>query len=90
MPIEDIRSSYYVRFPCHDKPGVIGSIATALGNYDINIGSAHAEVEKDSPAKTGFVHILIDDALEQDVLKAIDEISKLDLVRDEIKFFRIL
>ncbi|HES58877.1 MAG TPA: homoserine dehydrogenase, partial [Caldithrix sp.] len=64
MPIEEIRSSYYVRFPCHDKPGVIGSIATVLGNYDINIGSAHAEVEKDSPEKTGFVHILIDDAIE--------------------------
>ncbi|MEJ2544960.1 MAG: homoserine dehydrogenase [Calditrichaceae bacterium] len=90
MPIEEIRSSYYVRFPCHDKPGVIGSIATVLGNYEINIGSAHAEVEKDSPAKTGFVHILIDDAVEQDVIRAITEISKLDLVRDEIKFFRIL
>lgn len=90
MPIEEIRSSYYVRFPCLDKPGVIGSIATILGNYDINIGSAHAEVDKDSPLKQGFVHILIDDAVERDVINAIDEISKLDLVRDEIKFFRIL
>ena len=90
MPIEEIRSSYYVRFPCHDKPGVIGSIATLLGNFDINIGSAHAEVETNSPAKRGFVHILIDDAIERDVINAINEISKLDLVRDEIKFFRIL
>jgi homoserine dehydrogenase len=90
MPIEEIRSSYYVRFPCHDKPGVIGSIATILGNFDINIGSAHAEVEKNSPEKSGFVHILIDDAVERDVINAINEISKLDLVRDEIKFFRIL
>ncbi len=90
MPIEEIRSSYYVRFPCHDKPGVIGSIATILGNFDINIGSAHAEVEKNSLEKSGFVHILIDDAVERDVINAITEISKLDLVRDEIKFFRIL
>lgn len=90
MPIEEIRSSYYVRFPCHDKPGVIGSIATILGTYGINIGSAHAEVDKDSSDKQGFVHILIDDAIERDVLNAIVEISKLELVRDEIKFFRII
>lgn len=90
MPIEEIRSSYYVRFPCHDKPGVIGSIATILGNFNINIGSAHAEVEKNSLEKIGFVHILIDDAVERDVINAITEISTLNLVRDEIKFFRIL
>ncbi|MEJ2054364.1 MAG: homoserine dehydrogenase [Calditrichaceae bacterium] len=90
MPIEEIRSSYYVRFPCHDKPGVIGSIATILGNFNINIGSAHAEVDMDSPSKQGFVHILIDDAMERDVKNAIEEISKQDLVRDRIKFFRIL
>lgn len=90
IPIDEIRSSYYVRFPCHDKPGVIGSIATILGSFDINIGSAHAEVDEDSPSKQGFVHILIDDAVERDVVYSITEISKLDLVRDEIKFFRIL
>ena len=90
MPIEEIRSSYYVRFSCHDKPGVIGSIATILGGFDINIGSTHAEVDKNSPSRQGFVHILIDDAVERDVLNAIKEISKLELVRDEIKFFRIL
>lgn len=90
MSTEDIRSSYYVRFPCHDKPGVIGSIATILGNFKINIGSAHAEVDEDSSTKQGFVHILIDDAVERDVISAIGEISRLELVRDEIKFFRIL
>ena len=90
IPIDEIRSSYYVRFPCHDKPGVIGSIATILGSFDINIGSAHAEIDKNSPSKQGFVHILIDDAVERDVVNSIKEISKLNLVRDEIKFFRIL
>jgi len=42
LPIEEINSGYYLRFTCLDIPGVIGRIATVLGENNINISSAHA------------------------------------------------
>lgn len=90
MPIEDVRTSYYIRFPCSDRPGVIGEITTTLGKYNINIASAHAEVSRKLSQELGFVHILVEQALEKDIRSAIAEISKLNIIRDRVKFFRIL
>lgn len=89
-PMEEIISSYYIRFPCQDRPGVIGLIATVLGKHKINIGSAHAQVDYDSPSKMGFVHILIDHARENDITMALTEIAQLDIIRGRIKLYRIL
>ncbi len=86
MAMEEIESAYYLRFPCLDIPGVVGKITTILGKHDINIGSAHAEVEQG----TGFVHILIDLAREESINRALKEIEKLEIIRDKIKLFRIL
>lgn len=90
MPIDEIKSSYYIRFPCHDRPGVIGLITTILGNHKINISSAHAEVDSDHSSPMGFVHILIDNAREKDVKKAMNAIVQLDIMRDRIKILRIM
>ena len=38
-PIEKTQSSYYVRLPVEDKPGVLGAIATACGNADVSLQS---------------------------------------------------
>ncbi len=90
MPIEDIQSSYYLRFPCLDKPGVIGKITSALGQYNINICSAHAGIYRQSSDDLGHVHIFVDKAQEKNIYKAIDHISKLDIMLDKIKYYRII
>ncbi len=88
--IEDVESAYYIRFPCQDKPGVIGLIATILGKNKINIASAHAEVEKTYANSIGFVHILIDRAKEKRVLKSIRDVEALNITKGKVKLFRIL
>ena len=88
--IEEIESAYYIRFPCQDKPGVIGLIATILGKNKINIASAHAEVEKTYTNSIGFVHILIDQAKEKQVRKSIKDVEALDITSGKVKLFRIL
>jgi len=90
LPIDEVQTSYYIQFPCHDRPGVIGMITTTLGKFNININSAHAEVNRKSGEEAGFVHILIDHALEKDIRLAIEEIGRLNIIRDKVKFFRIL
>jgi len=90
LAMDDIQGGYYIRFPCQDKPGVIGEITMVLGKYNINIESAHAEVDKTDSTEIGYVHILLDHAVEKDIRKAITEISELNIIRDRIKYFRIL
>lgn len=90
MDMNDIQSAYYIRIPCTDKPGVIGEITSVLGRHGINIGSAHAEVDKAGSSDLGYVHILIDMAKEGDIKKALSVIKDLEIIRDKIKLFRIL
>ncbi len=90
LPIEEIVTAYYLRFPCIDRPGVMGEITNAIGKHNINITSAHAEVGLVRGKTIGYVHIFIDNALEKEVNKALNDIRKLKLIQGKIKFFRIL
>ncbi|MBD3223651.1 MAG: homoserine dehydrogenase [Caldithrix sp.] len=90
MPMEEIHTSSYIRFPCLDKPGVIGEITTIFGYHDINIASAHAQVDPNSSDEIGYVHILVDRALEHDINSALKDVEQLNLLRGKIKYFRIL
>ncbi len=90
LPIDDIVTSYYLRFPCVDRPGVMGEITHAIGNHNINITSAHAEVGRINGKVIGYVHIFIDHAREREVHKALAVIRGLKLIQGKIKYFRIL
>jgi homoserine dehydrogenase len=91
IPIEEIRSGYYIRLICLDVPGVMGKIATVLGENSINIESAHASGRRRAKeTKTAFVHIFVESAIEKDIRKAISLIKKLKIIKGESKVFRIL
>ena len=90
MDIREIRTSYYLRFPCIDRPGVMGEVTTIIGNHKINISSAHAEIGKYNGKIVGYVHIFLGNTVESDVYDALEEIKMLQLIQGDIKFFRIL
>ena len=91
IPIEDIESGYYLRFSCIDVPGVMGKITTVLGNNVINIASTHASIKETKNAqKLSYVHIFTETAPEKNIIRSINQIKKFNVVKGEIKFFRIL
>lgn len=90
LPMDKVETSYYIRFPCLNRPGVIGEITSILGSFNINISSAHAEIDKSKGMEFGYVHILIEKAREKYIIEAIDEIKKQEIILDRIKYFRIL
>jgi len=90
LDINEIRTSYYVRLPCVDRPGVMGEVTTVIGNHSINISSAHAEIDEEIDSSVGFVHIFLEDAQELEVRKAVKEIKNMQLVKGDIKLIRIL
>jgi homoserine dehydrogenase len=90
LPIDEIISGYYLRFICLDVPGVMGKIATVLGEHHINIESAHASVLERKNEPTAGVHIFIEAAHEKDINAALIQIKKFKLIRGRTTVFRIL
>jgi homoserine dehydrogenase len=91
LPMEEINTGYYLRLTCLDVPGVMGRIATVLGEHNINIGSAHAARKKQlTSEKIAYVNIFIESAKEKDVFAAIDQIKKFKIIKGGITVIRIL
>jgi homoserine dehydrogenase len=91
LPMDEIRSKYYLRFLCVDQPGVMGKLATALGENEINIESAHASIKEiKRHQKVSFVHFFTEKAREKDIKQALKDIKKFRVIHGEIKMFRIL
>ena len=86
-PIEKIRTHYYFRFSALDRPGVLSKITGILGKYEISIKSVHQKGRKtnSSVPLVMLTHL----AEEADVIKAMSEISLLNVISDEPVLIRI-
>jgi homoserine dehydrogenase len=76
---EDPESERYFRFPVIDAPGVIGLIATALGNHRISISHASATLVS-GKSDQGSVRILAHACRASVARKAVDEIARLPVL----------
>lgn len=88
-PIEEVKFRYYFRFSAIDKPGVLSKISGILGKYNISIASV---VQIGRQKKKGSVPVvmLTHETKEKNVIKALHEIDKLDVVTSSTKKLRIL
>jgi len=85
---EEIIDRFYLRFSVNDKPGVIGVIATILGNHNVSIASIdQSERHDDNSVPIIFT---TDEANEQNVLDAVKEIEKNQFITASTKFIRII
>jgi homoserine dehydrogenase len=84
----DLESKYYLRFPIRDVPGVIGLIATALGNRGISISHAAATLVEGRPG-CGNVKILAHRCRESALRKALEEIARLPVLTGRPVMLRI-
>lgn len=85
--ISSIVSRYYLRFSVADRPKVLASIDSILGEYGVSIASL---VQKEARAKE-FVPVvmLTHEAREENLQKAIIEIEKLDIIKQKTQIIRI-
>jgi homoserine dehydrogenase len=85
--MDDITSSYYLRFAAIDKPGVLSRIAGVLGKNNISIESVIQKGRKESQAVP--LVMMTHEAREHDVRKALDEINKMDCVGGPTMVIRV-
>lgn len=88
ISIDETASEHYLRFPIVDKPGVIGKIATILGDHNISIYGATASLVPVKKA-LGNVRVLTKKSKESEIKKAISEINRLPIMRGRAVMIRI-
>jgi homoserine dehydrogenase len=82
LPIDAVRSRYYLRIICEDRPGVFAQVAQILGRRDISISSVLQQEANEDVAAVGVpVVITTATALEGNLAQAIDEVDALDVVK---------
>lgn len=85
--IEDTVSHYYLRLKVDDKPGVLGKVATLLGDRGIGISSVVQP--EDLQADHTHLVLMLDDAPLKAVKDAIQAISSFDSIREEPVWLRV-
>lgn len=82
-----VRSKYYLRFSAKDRPGVLSQISGILAKYNISISSVIQRGRQIDGAVPIFM--LIHEATEEDVDKALQEIDVLPVTLDKTVLIRI-
>jgi homoserine dehydrogenase len=85
--IQDISSTYYLRFTVVDRPGVLSRISGILGDVDISIASV---IQKGRRAEKAVpIYVVTHEARERDMQKALQVIDRLPSVVDKTMRIRI-
>ena len=85
--MEDIRTSYYLRFSAIDKPGVMSKISGILGSHNISIKSMIQKGRKKEKAVP--IVMMTHEAREKDMVRALKEIDKLSIVSGRTMYLRV-
>jgi homoserine dehydrogenase len=85
--MDDLRSSYFLRFQVHDRPGVLARLAGALGDAGVSIEQMVQEGAGDaSPVE---IVMLTHEATERDVRRALDVIAKSEVAAAPPRMIRV-
>ena len=86
-PIEDIRSTYYLRVMALDRPGVLAQVAGILGQHDISLVSVlqKARAEREAVPVVMMTH----EARERDMRAALALIDRLAVVAGRTTMIRV-
>jgi homoserine dehydrogenase len=83
----DHRCRFYIRFAVQDRSGVLGKLATSLGNHQVSIEQMVQEGQHSSDPVS--VVVLTHPAREGDLRSALTEIDRLDIVAQPTRVLRI-
>lgn len=88
MPIEEIETSFYMRFSALDKPGVLSDITKIMADSGISI---EAIIQKEQPVGEDYVNVIIlTNVTREKVLNgALQRIEQLESVGGKVTFIRV-
>ncbi len=87
-PMEDIVTSFMLRFTAQDQPGVLASIAGVLGKNGISIASM-VQTARHNGGKAVPIVIMTHEAEEGAIRAALTEIDSFDFISEKSRLIRI-
>jgi homoserine dehydrogenase len=87
LPIDEVRSQYYLTLEVADRPGVLAAIAGVFGRHGVSIESMRQQGERGDLATLIFVTHL---AREADMRATIHDVRELDVVRTVGSLLRVI
>jgi len=88
VPIEDIRSSFYLRLRARDESGVLAKITKALADRDISI-EAFLQKEAEKPGDDVDIVLLTNIVSNQQIADSITELEALNTVTESVASFHV-
>ena len=89
VPLDEIQSRYYLRFDVADHPGVLGSIASALGREEVSIEQMVQEGRADGQVDSVPVLIITHTTLEGSVQRALRSVGREPYMKRAPRLIRI-
>ncbi len=86
-PMGQIESKYYVRLKVQDRPGVLASIAYALGNKNVSLASV---LQKHTDGSMAEIVLVTHTVMEQNIQDALDMVEKLPGVGKICNLIRVV
>jgi homoserine dehydrogenase len=87
LPIEEASAHFYVRFLCHDVPGVIGHLGMSFGNHAVSLESV---VQIGFQGELAEIVVVTHNVSERNFRQALAEIRHLDAVSSIPSILRVL
>lgn len=88
MPVEQVKTRYYLRMTVVDRPGVLAKIAQVLGDLNISIASV-IQKEVNLTSGTAEIVIMTHPAMEASIREALDRVDKMQVVEEVGNFVRV-
>lgn len=88
LPIESLETRFYLRMNVDDKPRVLGTIATQLGEFDVSLSAMEMRVV-DADENTGEIVFLTHMCRESKFRQAIEALSALPVVKEIRNWMRV-
>jgi homoserine dehydrogenase len=89
MPVEEVRTRYYLRFQVHDRPGVLARLAGALGEAGVSIEQMVQEGGAGSSGVPVDIVMLTHEASERSVRSALAGIVRSGVAAAPPRLIRI-
>jgi homoserine dehydrogenase len=77
LPVDSLRTPFYLSIDVEDRPGVLGQVATVFGDHHVSIRS----LEQEGLAGSARLTLLTHEAREGDVRATVAALSAIDAVR---------
>lgn len=90
LDIGQTRSAFVLKFQVRDQPGVLGRIASCLGEHSVSLRTVHQEISALDMGRAVPIVVITHPAKEQDVRTAVQSIERFGVTQDGTRVMRIV